>query len=141
MLNERLMRALFTEREVLSDRATLRRRASEVGLPEEAVVETLASDRYADAVRADERAAARYGISGVPFFLVDGQLAASGALSVEAMLQLLRRGWDARTRDAAMIDGAVRSGASERSGSQCVVAPHAAQKLALREGCVVSART
>ena len=44
----------------------------------------LASDRYADAVRADEAQARAYGISGVPFFVVDGKYGISGAQPADA---------------------------------------------------------
>ena len=39
----------------------------------------LDGDRYADAVRADELQARRYGISGVPFFVIDEKYGVSGA--------------------------------------------------------------
>lgn len=81
-LNEHLMRAHFGEGELLSDHVTLRRLALEAGLSDAQVIETLASDWYADLVREDERVADRHGVSAVPFFLVDGALGVSGALFV-----------------------------------------------------------
>jgi len=57
------------------------------------VRDVLAGDRYADDVRDDERTAAAFGISGVPFFVVDRSLAASGAQSPDILGQLLSRGW------------------------------------------------
>jgi predicted DsbA family dithiol-disulfide isomerase len=60
--------------------------------PDEARV-VLAGDRYADAVRADEAQARAYGISGVPFFVVDGRYGISGAQPAEAFSQVLERAW------------------------------------------------
>ena len=40
------------------------------------------------------RPAARYGITGVPFFVADGTYAVSGAQPPEVLLQLLRRAYD-----------------------------------------------
>ena len=60
-MKERLLRAYFTEGELMSDDDTLVRLAGEVGLDEQEVRELLAGDRYADAVRADERTAGELG--------------------------------------------------------------------------------
>jgi predicted DsbA family dithiol-disulfide isomerase len=95
-MKERLMRAYLTEGELMSDHATLERLAVEAGLPADEVRDMLASDRFAAAVREDERTAGSLGISAVPFFVVDRALGASGAQPPEAMGELLRRGWEAR---------------------------------------------
>jgi hypothetical protein len=55
----------------------------EAGLPEDEVVELLATERFAEEVRDDERTAAALGISAVPFFVVDRAIAASGAQPAE----------------------------------------------------------
>jgi predicted DsbA family dithiol-disulfide isomerase len=92
-MKERLLRAYFTEGELVGDDETLVRIASEVGLAEDEVRQTLASDRYAEEVRDDERIAGQFGISAVPTFVVDRALGASGAHPPEALLELLRQGW------------------------------------------------
>ena len=97
-VKERFMRAYLTEGELMSDHATLRRLAIEAGLPEADVVDVLAGDQYAAEVREDERAAAAFGASAVPFFVVDRAIGASGAHPADAMLQLLQQGWDAKPR-------------------------------------------
>jgi predicted DsbA family dithiol-disulfide isomerase len=94
-LKERLLRAYHTEGQPIGDPDTLERLAVEVGLPADEVRELLAGERYAAEVRDDERTAASFGISGVPFFVVDRSLAASGAQSPEILGQLLSRGWSA----------------------------------------------
>jgi len=99
-VKERFLRAYLTEGELMGDHATLRRLAVDAGLPEADVVDVLATDRHAEAVREDERTAASLGAHAVPFFVVDRAVAASGAHPPEAMLQLLQQGWAAGERDA-----------------------------------------
>jgi len=91
-MKERLLRAYFSEGELLSDHQTLARLAAEVGLPDDEARETLAGGRYAEEVRDDERAASRLGISAVPTFVVDRAFGASGAHPPDALLELLRKG-------------------------------------------------
>ena len=93
-LKERLMRAYHVEGEPIGDPATLERLAVETGLAADEVTELLAGDRFADAVREDERTASGFGIGGVPFFVVDRSLGASGAQSRETFAQLLEQGWE-----------------------------------------------
>jgi predicted DsbA family dithiol-disulfide isomerase len=111
-MKERLMRAYLTDGELMSDGETLVRLAGEVGLPEDDVRALLAGDRFAAAVREDERTGASLGIRGVPFFVVDRQFGASGAQPPEALGELLQHAWEARpkievvtTGDSCGIDG------------------------------------
>jgi len=94
---DRLMNAYQSEGELMSDHSALARLAAEAGLDADEVRATLASDAYADAVRADEEAARSFGISAVPFFVVDRQFGAPGAQPPEVLLDLLHRGWEARS--------------------------------------------
>lgn len=80
---DRFMQARQGEAADMSDHATLRRLAVESGLDGAEVDEVLASDRYAAEVRADEHAARELGIHGVPFFVIDGKFALSGAQPIE----------------------------------------------------------
>jgi predicted DsbA family dithiol-disulfide isomerase len=93
-MKERLLRATFTEGLPIADKPTLVHLAAEAGLPAAQVQAVLDGDAYADAVRADERQAAQYGITGVPFFVADGKYAVSGAQPPEVLLQFLRRAYD-----------------------------------------------
>lgn len=95
-MKERLLRAYFSEGELVADEATLLRLAGEVGLDETETHATLSSDRYAEQVRAEERAAGELGISAVPTFVIDRATGASGAHPPEALLDFLRKGWAAR---------------------------------------------
>lgn len=104
-MKERLLRAYFTEGDLMADRETLVRAAAEVGLAEDEVRQTLAGDGFADEVREDERTAARLGISAVPTFVVDRALGASGAHPPEALLELLREGWTRRSPVSVLAGG------------------------------------
>lgn len=89
-VKERFMRAYFSENEAIGDGETLTRLAVEAGLDETDVKTVLTSGQYATDVIADEQQAAAYGISGVPFFVVDGRYGVSGAQSPDVLLQTLR---------------------------------------------------
>ncbi len=90
-MKERLMAAYFTEGIPIGDRSHLADLAVEVGLERTAVVELLAGSRFADEVRADERRAAELGVTGVPFFVIAGRYAVSGAQPPELLLDVLER--------------------------------------------------
>lgn len=93
-LKERFLRGYFCEGAAIGDSETLVRLAAEVGLDEELVRGTLASDAYAGEVRADEREARVKLINGVPFFLFGGLYAVSGAQPIDLMLQALNQAWN-----------------------------------------------
>jgi predicted DsbA family dithiol-disulfide isomerase len=65
--------------------------AVSAGLDPTEVDAVLTSDAYADEVRADEEQAIEIGITGVPFFLVDGRFAIPGAQDADTMLSVLER--------------------------------------------------
>jgi predicted DsbA family dithiol-disulfide isomerase len=98
-MKERMFRARFIDGALMSDPETLVAAAVEVGLAEEEVRGTLASDRFADDVRADEETAREFGITGVPMFVIDRKFGASGAQPSEQLLGLLRHGWENRPVD------------------------------------------
>jgi predicted DsbA family dithiol-disulfide isomerase len=105
-MKERLMRAYFTEGERIGDPDVLDRLGREVGLADVDFREVLGTDRYAAEVREDESTAMSLGISAVPFFVVDRRMGAAGAHPPEALLELLRRGWQARPAIDAVATGA-----------------------------------
>ncbi len=71
------------------DAATLVAVAESVGLDGDRVRQVLAGDEHAEAVRADRREGAALGLTGVPFVVVDRQVAAPGAQSVAVYRQIL----------------------------------------------------
>ena len=92
-LKERLFVAYFTEGAAIGERDTLIRLATEVGLDPGECADILSGDRYGDEVRADEREALELGVSGVPFFVVDGKFGIPGAQNADTILDVLERAW------------------------------------------------
>lgn len=74
----------------MSDRAALARVAARAGLPAERAAAILASDEYADAVRADERMFQQAGISAVPAIIFERRHLVSGGQPVEVFERVLR---------------------------------------------------
>lgn len=97
---DRLFRAYLGEGRAIGERETLVELAAEAGLDADAVRTMLASDAYADAVRADEARARMFGISGVPFFAIDERVGVSGAQPSEVLLEVLEEAW--RERETAV---------------------------------------
>lgn len=93
-VKERFLRGYFTERLAISDHDTLVRLAVEVGLDEAEVRTVLDTEAYADAVRADESQARAYGISGVPFFVLDGKYGISGAQPMDVFADAIAQAWN-----------------------------------------------
>lgn len=103
-MEERLMRAYFTEGAPIGDRDTLVTLASEVGLDPDEVRKVLESDDYAEAVRADERRAASLGITSVPFVALDEKYGVSGAQPADTFRRALQQAWD-ESRPLVMVGG------------------------------------
>jgi predicted DsbA family dithiol-disulfide isomerase len=92
-LKEGLLRAYFTEGRAIGDHETLVDIATEAGLPAGEARAVLAGTAYADDVRADERRAAGFGITGVPFVAIDERYGVSGAQPAEVFLTALETAW------------------------------------------------
>jgi predicted DsbA family dithiol-disulfide isomerase len=90
-MTERILRAYFTESKHIGDHETLTELAVEVGLDREAVEKMLASYVMADEVRADEQTAQQYGVTGVPFFLINKKYALTGAQPTDVFVQALKK--------------------------------------------------
>jgi predicted DsbA family dithiol-disulfide isomerase len=73
--------------------------AVSAGLDADEVEAVLAGDAYGEAVHADEERAIEIGITGVPFFVIDGRFAIPGAQDRETMLAVLERAWEKRKAD------------------------------------------
>lgn len=78
-LKERLLRAYFEEGKHVGKLDQLADLAAEVGLDRVAALEALESGEYLPAVEADMAQAQAYGISGVPFYVINGEYGISGA--------------------------------------------------------------
>lgn len=110
-VKDAFLQAAHVDRGHVGDLDTLRARAVGAGLPVEAVEAVLASDRHAEAVRADQQEAYALGCSGVPFFVLDRRFAIPGAQPVDVMHQALQRaaadGSEASTPGTVADDGHV----------------------------------
>jgi predicted DsbA family dithiol-disulfide isomerase len=92
-MKERLLRAYFTEGERIGDVERLIALGAEVGVDAAAARAALTGDAHAAAVRADERRAAAFGITGVPFFAIDERYGVSGAQPADVLLEVLETAW------------------------------------------------
>ena len=88
------------------------------GLDEAEVREVLAGDRYATDVRADEQQARAFGITGVPFFVLDGKFGVSGAQPTEHVARVLDHAWAERS-PVTVLAGAPDAESCE--GDSCAV--------------------
>jgi len=107
-LKEAFLAAFFTRGESMGDHAVLREVAVGAGLDRARVDEVLAGEEYAGAVQADIDQAHAYGVTGVPFFVVDGRYGVSGAQPTEVFTQLLDRAWsESQPLETVTADGGV----------------------------------
>ena len=90
-MKQRLMDLYFTEGGDLTDRETLVKAASDIGLDAADVRAKLASDDDVVEVSAAAENAKNAGIDGVPCFIFGGVLAVSGAQSPEYLAQAIER--------------------------------------------------
>lgn len=88
-LLESLFAAYFTEQRSIYDHDELTAIAVSTGLDAQEVTALLNSDDYADAVRADHVKARSLGITGVPFFVIDGRYGVSGAQPAEVLAEVI----------------------------------------------------
>lgn len=90
-LKQALLRAYFTDGADVSAHDTLLRLAREAGLDAARAEGILASDSYADEVRAQERFYLSQGIHSVPATIVNGRHLIAGGQAPEAFAQALRQ--------------------------------------------------
>jgi predicted DsbA family dithiol-disulfide isomerase len=86
---ERLYKAYFTEQRSVFDVESLLSLAMEEGLDATEVRQALESDRYVDAVKRDLEEARMLGVTGVPFFVIDGRYGISGAQATAVFTRAL----------------------------------------------------
>jgi predicted DsbA family dithiol-disulfide isomerase len=97
---ERLYRAYFTEQRSIFDEDSLVEFGSDAGLDAADARTALRSQAFAGAVQQDIAAARKIGISGVPFFLINGQFGISGAQPTEVFAAALDQAWQERVATA-----------------------------------------
>ncbi|MCW4465863.1 DsbA family oxidoreductase [Glutamicibacter sp. MNS18] len=89
-IKEALLEAHFVRGANTGDHDTLAALAAQVGLDRQAAAAVLADGSYADEVNADINQARQLGISGVPFFVLQGKYGISGAQPAQAFAEALR---------------------------------------------------
>ncbi len=88
-LADALFAAYFTQGRDLGDHEQLAEVAASVGLSRAEALAYLASDEGGAEVDASQQEAYQTGVTGVPFYVLDGRYALSGAQPVEVFLQAL----------------------------------------------------
>lgn len=95
VITEKLLHAYFTESKNVGDLDTLAEIAEEAGLErEEALAVLRDKQKYANEVRDDQRLARQFGVTGVPFFVINRKYAISGAQPLETFVRALEKVWE-----------------------------------------------
>ena len=92
-LTERLMHGYFGQGVRIGDRDELLSLAVEVGLDRAEAAQVLDTDAFTEQVQADIALARGFGVTGVPFFVVDRNYAISGAQETALFTQVLEQAW------------------------------------------------
>jgi predicted DsbA family dithiol-disulfide isomerase len=90
---EALFKAYFTLGKNTDDTDTLADLGEEIGLDKNEVITVLNSDTYTEDVKHDIAEAEYLGIRGVPFFVMNGKYAVSGAQAVPVFTQTLEKAY------------------------------------------------
>lgn len=96
-LLERILHGYFEEAEPVFTSKELMPFVREAGLDAEKAAAMLATDAYRKEVEADQEQAARYGATGVPFFVIDERFGISGAQPLEVFVETLRKAAEAES--------------------------------------------
>ena len=86
-----LFAANFEKGEYIGDHAVLARIAGENGMDETIVAGLLATDADKDSVQAEIENAQRMGVTGVPFFVLEGKSAVTGAQDTAVLADAIRQ--------------------------------------------------
>lgn len=91
---EKLFLAYFTEGRNIGDLEALAQLGEEIGLQKADVNEALSNNQFTQQVLEDIAEAKRIGVNGVPFFLINGELAVAGAQDPNEFVKALNRSWE-----------------------------------------------
>ncbi|MGD6879608.1 DsbA family oxidoreductase [Bacillus infantis] len=95
VLTEKLLNAYFTESKNIGDHEELAGLAEAAGLDREEALSILKDVKaYANDVRIDEGIARQYGVTGVPYFVINQKYAISGAQPAETFASALQKVWE-----------------------------------------------
>ena len=90
-VKERLLNLYFLEGVDVGDHDALAAAAADSGMDAAAVKARLASDEDKENVRADIQTARNLGVTGVPYFVIDGRIGLSGAQPAENIILAIRQ--------------------------------------------------
>ncbi len=93
---ESLFKAYFIEGKDIANHEMLINLGKEIGLDASSIKTMLESNQFSDEVERDSYEAVQIGVSGVPFFVIDGRYAISGAQPVPVFLQTLQKAFENR---------------------------------------------
>ncbi|MDP4170251.1 MAG: DsbA family oxidoreductase [Bacillota bacterium] len=112
-LTETLLKAYFTESKHIGDDETMADIAQAVGLDRNEAL-TILQDKtaFANDVRIDEGIAQQFGISGVPYFIINRKYAISGAQPAETFKNALEKVWQEKSPAPVLQDLSTETGAS-----------------------------
>jgi predicted DsbA family dithiol-disulfide isomerase len=102
---EQLFKAYFTDGKNVDDADTLAHLGAEIGLNPAEITSMLAGNEYAEDVKHDIAEAGYLGISGVPFFVMNGKYAVSGAQAVSVFAETLDKAFSEFKPANTMTDG------------------------------------
>lgn len=88
---EGLFRAFFVDGEDIGDREVLATRAAAAGMDREIVAQLLSEDADIDTVRGEIEQARSLGVTGVPFFILNGRIGISGAQPPDALARAIAK--------------------------------------------------
>jgi predicted DsbA family dithiol-disulfide isomerase len=104
-ITEKLLFGYFTESKHLGDYEVLADIAESVGLDRTETLNVLNDkSNYANDVRIDENIAQQYGVSGVPYFVINQKYAISGAQPTETFLGALKQVWQEESPKTVLQD-------------------------------------
>jgi predicted DsbA family dithiol-disulfide isomerase len=120
-MTERLFQAYFSNSLHVGDREVLAGLAADIGLDKAEAAAVLAGGDFTDHVRADEQEARKFGINGVPFFVINRKYGVSGAQASDVFLNALQQAWDEEHPKLTMKGGTDGAGVCTDEG--CDVPP------------------
>ena len=95
VLTEKLLNAYFTESNNIGDLVEVAGIGEAAGLDREEALSILKDETaYANDVRIDEGIARQYGVTGVPYFVINQKYAISGAQPAETFASALQKVWE-----------------------------------------------
>ncbi|MGE3287312.1 MAG: DsbA family oxidoreductase [Pseudonocardia sp.] len=113
-----LLCAYLTDGEPIGDPEALVRVAASAGIDPDRARDVVESDRHADDVRDDELQAQRYGITAVPFFVIDARYGVAGAQPAHVLREALDTAW---TRTHASVPTGRDDGGDACADGSCAV--------------------